>query len=240
MISVCLATYNGERYIEKQLRSILSQLDDCDEVIVSDGGSSDKTLHIINSLNDCRIKIYFWESEIKHESNFGTVNRIRGNFENALKHAKGDIIFLSDQDDIWLSDKVTETCHLLNDAVCVIHDCSVVDNDRKIIIPSLFASQKPKSTKIGLFVKSPFMGCCMAIKQSVLQRALPFPDTHIEYDTWIGICAHKTGRVVISDKILLHYRRHEYNASTCSEKSRNSLWLKLMRRAYMLNAYLKH
>ena len=240
MISVCVATYNGEKYIEEQILSILQQLNNNDELIVSDGGSTDRTLQIISSLNDSRIKIFHWKATLKTNSVFNTMDRIRGNFENALKYSQGDILFFSDQDDIWLSNKVVETCDLLKNASCVLHNCSVINDKRDIIIPSLFENLKPVSTKMGMFIKSPFMGCCMAINRSVLNRALPFPNTHIEYDTWIGICAHKTGKVIISDKILLHYRRHGQNASFCSGKSQNSLWIKLMRRIYMLYVYVRY
>lgn len=241
MISVCIATYNGEKYIEEQILSILQQLNNSDEVIISDGGSSDRTLAIINSLNDQRIKVFHWDTIKKGNSSFSTMDKIRGNFENALKQAQGDIIFLSDQDDIWLSNKVVETCNLLkDDASCILHNCSIINDEREILSASLFENLKPVSSKTGMFVKSPFMGCCMAINRSVLNRALPFPDTHIEYDTWLGICAHKIGKVVISDKVLLHYRRHGQNASSCSGKSQNPLWIKLMRRIYMLDAYLRY
>ena len=57
-ISVCMATYNGEKYIKEQLESILSQIGEHDEVIISDDSSTDNTVEIINSFNDCRIKIY--------------------------------------------------------------------------------------------------------------------------------------------------------------------------------------
>ncbi|MDE5758415.1 MAG: glycosyltransferase, partial [Allobaculum sp.] len=92
MISVCIATYNGERYIETQIRSILDQLNEDDEIIISDDSSTDRTLDIIRSLNDSRIKLFAGNKF--HSRTF--------NFENALKQATGDFIFLSDQDDIWL------------------------------------------------------------------------------------------------------------------------------------------
>ena len=90
MISVCMATYNGEKYIEEQLKSILSQLGENDEVIVSDDSSTDNTLAIVESFNDVRIKIF--PNNKFHSPIF--------NFENALKQATGDYIFLSDQDDV--------------------------------------------------------------------------------------------------------------------------------------------
>jgi len=94
-ISVCMATYNGEKYIYDQLQSILTQLSENDEVIISDNYSSDKTIEIIELFNDPRIKIYFLKK-----------GKSIKNFENALLHASRDYIFLADQDDIWLPGKV--------------------------------------------------------------------------------------------------------------------------------------
>ena len=99
MISVGLASYNGERYIREQVDSIIAQLDSIDELVISDDGSTDGTLDILASYNDPRIHVYH------NEENHG----VNGNFENALKHSQGDYIFLSDQDDVWLPGKV-EAC----------------------------------------------------------------------------------------------------------------------------------
>src|SRR3954452_14743734 len=94
-LSVALATYNGERFIAEQLKSIITQLDENSEVIISDNGSTDRTIEIITSFNDKRIVLL-------HCSQRGLIS----NFENALNKVSGDIIFLSDQDDIWLGNKV--------------------------------------------------------------------------------------------------------------------------------------
>ena len=96
MISVCIATYNGEKYIKQQLLSILKQIKVNDEIIISDDHSTDKTFNIIKSFNDTRIK-FFLNNKGKGYTR---------NFENALEKAHGDIIFLSDQDDIWIDNKV--------------------------------------------------------------------------------------------------------------------------------------
>ena len=96
MISVCMACYNGEKFIQEQVDSIICQLGLDDELIISDDGSNDRTLDILFSYEDSRIKI------LHNRACHGFV----GNFENALSHAKGDYIFLSDQDDIWKKEKV--------------------------------------------------------------------------------------------------------------------------------------
>ena len=102
MISVCIATHNGGRFLKEQLTSILCQIGENDEVIISDDGSTDDTLKIINGFNDKRIIVVNQKSPKglpAHE--YATLN-----FENALKHAMGDYIFLADQDDVWVHNKV--------------------------------------------------------------------------------------------------------------------------------------
>ena len=94
-VSVALAAYNGEKYIKEQLSSILEQLSEDDEIVVSLDPSTDGTKEAILSLNDSRIKIVDGEGK-------GLIK----NFENAIKNCKNDLIFLCDQDDIWLPDKV--------------------------------------------------------------------------------------------------------------------------------------
>mgnify|MGYP003392825684 CR=1 FL=1 len=98
MISVCIATYNGEKYIGEQIASILKQLNANDEVIISDDGSTDATLSIIKTFQDPRIRVILGPQ--KHSPTL--------NFENVLHHAQGDYIFLSDQDDVWKTNKVAK------------------------------------------------------------------------------------------------------------------------------------
>ena len=97
MISVCVAAFNGEKYIEEQILSVLRNLDSQDEIIISDDGSSDRTRRIVDDLaeKDRRIRIID-----------GPRKGLIKNFENAIVHSKGDIIFLCDQDDVWKDNKV--------------------------------------------------------------------------------------------------------------------------------------
>ena len=116
-ISVCLATFNGEKYLQQQIESILIQLGDNDELIISDDGSSDQTLNIIESFSDKRIHIFH------NKMNHGFI----GNFENALRIATGDYIFLSDQDDVWSSDKLRISLQALEKADLIVHDAEMID-----------------------------------------------------------------------------------------------------------------
>ena len=95
-ISVCMAVYNGEKYIREQIASILGQLAPGDELIISDDGSSDGTLDEARAFGDARIRLLANQLDRGYS----------GNFENAIRHAGGDIIFLSDQDDVWLPGRV--------------------------------------------------------------------------------------------------------------------------------------
>src|SRR5687768_8023645 len=97
-ISICMATFNGSRYINEQLNSIITQLDESSEIVISDDSSTDNTVQIIKSFNDKRIHVL---------PNQKFRNPIF-NFENALKHVQGDYIFLADQDDIWLPDRLNK------------------------------------------------------------------------------------------------------------------------------------
>jgi len=237
MISVCIATYNGEKFIAEQLDSILCQINENDEIIVSDANSSDSTVSVIKSINDKRIKILLFRNDVKHCKYpvFEKMDKIRGNFLNAISQAKGDFIFLADQDDVWMPNKVQRCLELLQHYDCIVHDCEVW-NGEKTLMPSFLDYMKPKEGILGTLFKSPFMGCCMAFSKRVLQYALPFPDIHVEHDTYIGLCAYKIGKVGVIKEPLIKYRRHGDNASPCAEKSRNSIWVKFLRRYYMFKS----
>ena len=96
MISVCIASYNGARYIREQIESIVAQLDDNDEIIVCDDHSTDDTVAIVKSLPYQQIRL------VENEKNLGYT----GNFEHCIALARGEYIFLCDQDDIWKPNKV--------------------------------------------------------------------------------------------------------------------------------------
>jgi len=240
MISVCIATYNGENFIQRQINSILPQLNENDEIVISDADSTDKTTDIINSIGDKRIKLLHYKTPSRYSKNeiFNKMDNIRVNFENALMQARGDVILLSDQDDLWHSNKVKRICELLKEADCIVHDC-VVLQEGKVTISSFLNYFKPGRTRWSMFIKSPFMGCCMAFNRSVLERSLPFPNLHIEHDTWIGMCAYKVGKVKIVDEVLIDYFRHGHNASPIANKKKNPYSIMLLRRFYMLLAYLR-
>lgn len=211
-ISVCIATYNGEKYIKEQLESILSQLKKADEIIVSDDNSKDKTLDIIKSLKDSRIKIFTNPKK-------GLIS----NFENALKKSRGDFIFLSDQDDIWIANKVKLCMENLISNDLVLSNCKIVDNDLNILHHSFFELNDSKKGLINNLLKNSYLGCCMAFNRKVLTKVLPFPKKIPMHDLWISFVAELFFKTKFINEPLVLYRRHGSNISVTGESSPFSL-----------------
>ena len=219
MITVCIATFNGEKYIREQLNSILFQLSLQDEVIVSDDGSIDDTISIIKSFNDNRIKII--DGVHRHSPTL--------NFENVLHHAQGDYIFLSDQDDVWKTNKVATCMKWLQKYDCVISNAEVTDEHLNILFPSLFKLLHVSKNKIyNALWKNGYTGCCMAFTRCVKDAALPFPKDIPMHDIWIGNVAAFLYKVKFIDDKLIYFRRHSLTISCNGKGSRYSLYKRLM------------
>jgi glycosyltransferase involved in cell wall biosynthesis len=216
MISVCIATYNGEKYIKDQLDSILIQLDENDEIIISDDGSSDNTINLIESYSDFRIKLF--KNSFKN---------LILNFEFALMQTKGDYIFLSDQDDIWLPNKVEVCKKYLNSCEVVVSNCKVVNEDLKIINDSFFKLNNSKKGLVSNLVKNSYLGCCLSFRKEVLLKALPFPKSIPMHDIWLGFVAEIFFNTKFINEPLILYRRHGKNESPTGENSPYKLYKQL-------------
>ena len=208
MISVCIATYNGERFIREQIDSILRQLSSDDEIIVSDDGSTDNTISIINSIDDKRIRVI--EGPRKQSPT--------SNFECALKASKGDFIFMSDQDDVWKPNKVKICMEWLQRYDCVVSDAEVTDSSLNPLYSSLYAIMQVRQGRIyNTIWKNGYTGCCMAFRRNVLEASLPFPKDIPMHDIWIGnVAAYKYNVKFIPDT-LIYFRRHE-DTTSCNGK----------------------
>ncbi len=234
MISVCIATYNGEKYIKEQLLSILPQLSENDEVIVSDDNSCDKTIDVINSLCDKRIKIY---THGKEPYKF-LIDKSTHNFANALKYAKGDIIFLSDQDDKWVANKVNLMVNQLRSHYIVVSDCYVTDAQLNIIKESYFSIRKKTYGIWDTFWKSPFLGSCMAFRREVLEAAVPFPKYGVGHDVWLALVSIRKFDLSYIMKPLSYYRRHKDTVTISGLANNTTFLFKLRYRIFLLKAIL--
>ena len=217
MISVCLASYNGEKYIREQIDSIISQLSENDELIISDDGSSDDTMRIVEGYVDSRIKI------LHHGAPHGVVH----NFENALRHAKGDYIFLSDQDDVWLPGKVARVLDMLSCETLVMHDAYMLKKDvlsGMWVHGKLLGEVRPFAKgKLRNWFKNGYTGCCMAFRRELLEHALPFPKNLPMHDQWLGLVAERKFSVGYIPEALVEYRQHSMNATHIERSSAGML-----------------
>jgi glycosyltransferase involved in cell wall biosynthesis len=226
-----MATYNGARFIRQQIDSIVSQLKADDELVISDDGSTDDTVSIILSYNDKRLIL------VNTDRSSGTPAK---NFEKTLHHCTGDLIFLADQDDVWMQHKVVTILKFLEKYDLVLSDCLVINEQNQILLNSFFAQQKSRRGFTQNLIRNSYMGCCMAFKRKVLQHILPFPQGLRIHDQWIGLIAEKNYNVFFIEEPLVQYRRHDKNYSLTGEKSTRNFFDKVNHRMKILyNLYTR-
>lgn len=228
MISVCIATYNGEKFIRGQIGTVLAQLSSNDELVISDDDSKDNTLEIIKSFNDPRIKIFKGPAK----------GHPRYNFENGLNHCKGDYIFLCDQDDVWEPNRINSFMNYLKDYDVVVCDCKIVDENDHVIADSFMEMRPPqKRGFVNNLKANHYIGCCMAFRRELLRDVLPFPKYVAQHDMWIGLCAEYIGyRILFIDDKLTRYRRYGNNFSQVNVPS----WERIKYRVYLLWQIIIH
>lgn len=231
-VSVVIATFNGEKYIQEQLDSILTQTVLPDEIVVSDDGSSDRTIEIVNAISSkssSQIKWILLEDNPRHG--------YTGNFEYALSHSSGDYSFFCDQDDVWDAKKIEHVIHaFLNhpDAWLICHDAVMVDMDLKPI-NEMFTPNFPreeiadKDSNLFRFDRSNFLaksitetfpGMVMCISKKCAEAILPFPRMN-GHDTWAFFCAICENQAYYLPEKLTSYRIHGANVSSPVENRRS-------------------
>lgn len=223
--SVAIAYYNGGEYIEEQLSSILSQLSREDEVILSVDGASDGSDILLKkwAREDSRIRLIQ-----------GPGKGVVRNFEEAIAHCEGDIIFLSDQDDIWRENKVKKVEKAFRDPeiMAVLHNGDLIDGQGN---PkggkSLFELRGSRPGVLKNLIKNSYIGCCMAFRKELIPMILPIPEEMYMHDYWIGTAAEFSGKVGLLQEPLIGYRRHDSNVT---EMQHGSLGFMLKKRMGIL------
>lgn len=221
VISLAMTTYNGERYIEQQLESIKNQKRKVDEVVICDDGSSDKTTDIIRKfIVDNKLKN--WNLYI-NEKNKGFAE----NFKQAIKYTTGDIVFLSDQDDEWKSDKVERMLNILqNNSNIKLLSCSLefIDQDsvpfRPDNLPNWYKTMNRKIENELFEVDflnecttnfSP--GCTMCFKREIADKYISSSYQYpIHHDWLLGLLASADEGFYFLNTALINYRIHRNNA----------------------------
>jgi len=220
-VSVALCTYNGKAYIEEQLLSILNQTRRVDEIIISDDNSQDGTVKIVKKiLNTYHINYQV----LVNKENLGVVK----NFENAIKLCKGDIIFFSDQDDIWMEDKVAETLNNFlnnNDCIMTFSDAELVNENNDMLGTRLWDTLDfsieylEQNNLIDILLnRCVVTGATMAIRRDLFDKCTPFSQWWL-HDGWISLNATLYGEVIAIEKPLIRYRQHSKNVIGASRKT---------------------
>ena len=209
--SVALASFNGENFIERQIRTILDDMGPSDELVVSDDGSTDRTREIVQSFNDPRIRLVG-----------GPCKGIKQNFAHAIEESTGRYIFLADQDNIWYKGKIDRVVSVFEKKKCavVVHDCRVTDGKKMVMHRSYYKLRRCASGAITNIWKNHYVGCCMAFDSEKLKKIiLPIPDNIHMHDQWIGILGDLNGGSVFINDVLLDFCRHGANNSEIDKHS---------------------
>ena len=225
-VSVCIATFNGVRHLREQFSSIVSQLDTTDEIIVVDDGSVDSTLDFLRAFGDSRIKVY---------SN----GRNRGHvfsFARAISLAGNDVIFMADQDDIWLNGRVARMKEALRLSSCLLlsSNSEFIDANGQ---PAHYDCEGVRAANSSRFLSNivsiftgsrRYYGCAMAFKKELCSLVLPVPNFVESHDLWIALAANVARSNLHLDENTLKRRLHGGNASVLSRSLAARLWSRLV------------
>lgn len=203
-ISIALATYNGEKYIAEQLQSFCTQTKLPDELIVCDDCSQDKTLTILCNFAK---NAPFFVKVIENQKNLGWAQ----NFSKAISLCTGDIIFISDQDDVWLTSKIEKIIYYFSsnpEVQLLIHDIEYCKDD----LTPIGQTKIERMEEIFDIQHDFVVGMATAIQRPFLQYCLPVPkETNIGHDKWLHQCATAIGKKKVVKDVLALYRRHNSN-----------------------------
>jgi glycosyltransferase involved in cell wall biosynthesis len=206
MISVAIATYNGARFIERQLQSILAQTMLPDEIVVCDDCSQDETIAILKSAQQ-RSKIPF-----RISANAKRLGYIK-NFERAIMACSGSVIFLSDQDNVWFPEKIERMLAADQSALLVHSDAVLVDKSETTISESYSQSSKKHihdSSFARVLCSNPVSGCTTMIRRELLDDLSEFPEW-MPHDQWLALLAADRESLTYLPECLISFRQHENN-----------------------------
>ncbi len=200
-----MATYNGAQYIQEQLQSFVDQTRQPDELIITDDCSSDETEAIVREFaKTAPFTVEFH----RNEKNLGYC----GNFNAALMKTTGDLVLLSDQDDVWFPEKIEHMIGVAErnpQALVVMNDAALTDG----MLNEVGLTKVGQIRSAGFTMKDFVMGCCCGIRRELLDFCMPIPAGFKAHDGWIVWFAEGLNAKVVDDRVLQYYRRHEANES---------------------------
>ncbi|SEB44814.1 Glycosyl transferase family 2 [Nocardioides exalbidus] len=212
-VSVAMATYNGARHVAEQLASILEQLAPHDEVVVVDDASTDDTRDVLASVTDPRVRV------VESPVNRGYVRT----FEAAIVETTGDVVLLSDQDDVWLPGRRDAMVEALRDHQVVATNLTTLGGPDALQGPFGQADWRlgPRDDRrrwanlLGIIAGlRPYYGCAMGVRRDALEVVLPFPDHLVEsHDLWLATYGNLAGTIAHLDQRTVARRLHDDNAT---------------------------
>lgn len=218
MIQILLATYNGAKYLEAQLDSLLAQTCRRWTLIAHDDGSSDQTLDILRAYQ------HSYPDMIEILEDGLTFCNARDNFTHLIANATGEYVMFCDQDDVWLPEKIEKTVakmqaleRLYAGLPIVVHtDLVVVDESLHSIAPSMFEYQgldKSINSLLQILAKNSVTGCTMMMNRQAITVSQPILPSAVMHDWWIAANVIKQqGVVEFIDEPLIQYRQHSSNS----------------------------
>lgn len=222
-VSVAMATYNGARWLGDQLGSFAAQTRLPDELVVTDDGSTDDTAAVVAAFAATA------PFPVRFERNPARLG-FNGNFARAIGLATGDIIFISDQDDVWYPDKIARVAAVLDggsDWLAVVNDQAIADQDGRETGGTVLGNVRAMGRPDGWYGP----GCCTAFSARLLPLLQPFAGDVVAYDHWINTLADALGRRCVVEAPLQMYRRHGGNASGSVFALERPDWRALVRAA---------
>ena len=220
-INILMATYNGRRYVAKQVESILNQTYKDFRLIISDDGSTDSTVKILQEYEekDSRVEVY------SQQKNQGVIS----NFEFLVNKVRSELFMFSDQDDIWEPDKIEKTLKKMeeDDLDLVYTDLEVVDSKLNQIAPSYWDLKglgyriRKYNNFESLYLNNFVTGCTMLVKSKWINEFMPFPKNskYILHDYWISLIISQKGKIGYLDESTIKYRQHNNNRVGSKTKS---------------------
>lgn len=221
-VAVLLTTYNGEKYIDEQINSILRQKNVKVKIYVHDDFSQDNTLELVKKLqNEYPEQIFILESK----NNLGVIR----SYQFLLDNVKADYYFFSDQDDVWHEDKVAEELKLLlnqniNIPALVYSDLEIVDANLNMLSSSMFKKMNVKSTDktAMLLVQNVITGNTVAfnsaLRNFIIRDFRMEDDRILMHDGWLGLVASIYGKLLFLDEPMVKYRQHGNNVVGANKK----------------------
>lgn len=237
-ISVCMATYNGSKYLLKQVESIFNQLSIEDELIILDDCSTDETWLLLKNFNDKRIKLH------RNEKNLGHVQ----SFAKVLNLANNNVIVMADQDDIWIDDRlrILRETFYNNPNLFLISSNSIYINecDNEIQFSSNKVSSRDSKKNFMNICRiyldgGAYVGCTMAYRSELNKIILPIPEYVESHDLWIALAGNIMKSNLHIDDITLKRRIHSSNASIVDRNLIKKLWSRVIFSISIVHIYLR-